>query len=203
MRLTIIYNNEAKKGFKSGWGFSCLIESDNKKILFDTGDRADNILFNMKKLGISPNEISIVIISHDHHDHKGGLDGFLKENKRARVILPASFSEPTEITESVYSTGPLKSLISPKEQSVFVKTKKGLVVIVGCSHPGLDNILDVVRKHGNVYAVIGGFHGFNKFDALNGISVIGACHCTKHIDEIKALFLKQFREIKAGDLIEI
>lgn len=203
MKLTITYNNEAREGFSSGWGFSCLIEAANKKILFDTGNKPEGLLLNMKKLGIDPKKIDIVVISHNHWDHTGGLDGFLRENRnKAKVINPDEFSEPTKIINNVYSTGPLKSFLSPKEQSLFIKTEKGLVVVVGCSHPGVDKILKVAKKYGKVRAIIGGFHGFNKFDFLEGIAIIGACHCTQHTQEIKEKFPKQFREIKAGDVLE-
>ena len=91
MKLTITYNNEAKEGFSSGWGFSCLIEADNKKILFDTGDEPTGLLSNMKKLDINPKDIDTVVISHNHWDHTGGLQGFLKENgNKAKVILQSA-----------------------------------------------------------------------------------------------------------------
>ncbi|MEM2046986.1 MAG: hypothetical protein QXQ21_03020 [Candidatus Jordarchaeales archaeon] len=44
MELRIVYDNEAKLGFKSGWGFSCLL---GDHLLFDTGADADVLLFNM------------------------------------------------------------------------------------------------------------------------------------------------------------
>ena len=204
MKLIITYNNEARKGFKSGWGFSCFIDVDNKKILFDTGDEPQGLLSNMTKLNINPEDIDIVVISHDHWDHTGGLNGLLEENKnQAYLINPADFSEPTNITESVYSTGPLKSFFGPVEQSLFIETKKGLIVIVGCSHPGVDKILNVAKKYGKIHAIIGGFHDFSELDALEGISLIGACHCTQHKQEIKERYPQQFREIRAGDVIEI
>lgn len=204
MKFIITYNNEARKGFNSGWGFSCFIDADNKKILFDTGAEPQGLLSNMNKLNINPEDIDIVIISHNHWDHTGGLSAFLVENKnKAHLINPADYSGPTNITESVYSTGPLKSFLGPEEQSLFIETKKGLVVIVGCSHPGVDQILQVAEKYGKIHAIIGGFHGFSNLDALEGISLIGACHCTQHIRAIKERYPQQFREIKAGDVIEI
>jgi 7,8-dihydropterin-6-yl-methyl-4-(beta-D-ribofuranosyl)aminobenzene 5'-phosphate synthase len=202
MRLIIVYDNEAKNGLKPDWGFSCLIEN-NKKILFDTGADSKILLYNMKKLNINPKDIDIVIISHHHQDHEGGLNGFLKANgNKAKVIWPDK-KESFKIIEGVYSTGVLRSFVGPEEQSLFLKTKKGLVVLVGCSHPGVDKILDSVKKYGKIYAIIGGFHGFRKLDALKRIEIIGACHCTQFKEEIKEKYLKTYREIKAGSIIKI
>jgi len=211
MKLIILYNNTAKEAFKSGWGFSCLISNDSEKILFDTGAGSKALLYNMNKLNINPNEIDKVVISHRHFDHTGGLKGFLREvsGDKPEILWPDN-EQSFEISKGIYSTGALSSgFFAPKEQSLIIETSKGLVVLVGCSHPGVDNILQAVRKikglksNEGIYAVIGGFHGFNKLDELKGIKFIGACHCTQHLQEIKEKFPQQFREINAGDVIEI
>jgi len=46
MELRILYDNEAKEGFKSGWGFSCLV---GDKLLFDVGADLDTLIFNMRR----------------------------------------------------------------------------------------------------------------------------------------------------------
>ena len=67
------------------WGFSALIEFDDKKILFDTGSRENTVLNNAKELNIDLNGIENVYLSHNHKDHTGGLIN-LKKN------FPNSFS---------------------------------------------------------------------------------------------------------------
>ena len=52
MRLRIVYDNEAKEGLERDWGFSCLIESADRKLLFDTGASEAILSRNMEKLGI-------------------------------------------------------------------------------------------------------------------------------------------------------
>ena len=76
------------------------------------------------------------------------------------------------------------------EISLGIKTTKGLVVIVGCSHAGIVNILDTINKRSNtnIHALVGGTHLIREDDAKinkiidylkeREIKVIGACHCT-------------------------
>lgn len=92
MKLTVIYDNEAKKGLSSGWGFSCLIETAEHNILFDTGWDGHVLMRNMKKLGFSPEDIDILVLSHQHWDHVGGVPTFLNTRSDVDVYLPASFS---------------------------------------------------------------------------------------------------------------
>jgi len=200
MKITIVYDNEANAGLKSGWGFSCLIEA-KEKILFDTGDSGENLIYNLRQLNIQPENIAAVVISHNHWDHTGGLKDFLKLNNNAKVFHPKSFSKPTEIFTGVHSTGALGTLI--KEQSLVVNAGKGNVVITGCAHPGLENIIERSRELGAIYGVVGGFHSFSKFEKLKGIKLIAPCHCTEYSQEIRAMYSNEFREIKAGSIIEI
>ena len=201
MKITIIYDNNANPGFKADWGFSCLIEN-SKKILFDTGADSETLLYNMKLLKIGPKTIDTVVISHNHWDHNGGLKGFLKANEnKAKIYQPTAFSKPTKISEGIYSIGALGLFI--KEQSLVIKTNKGNIIITGCAHPGLENIIDKAKQLGKIYAVLGGFHSFNKLNALKGIELIAPCHCTQYKQEIKEKYPQQFKEIKAGSIIEI
>jgi len=198
MKITIVYDNEANPELKSGWGFSCLIEAQ-EKILFDTGDSGEKLIYNLKQLNIQPESIAAVVISHNHWDHTGGLKNFLKLNSNAKVFRPKSFSKPTEISPGVYSTGALGTLI--KEQSLVVNTGQGNVVITGCAHPGLENIIEKSRQLGEIYGVVGGFHGFSKLEKLQGIKIIAPCHCTQYIRQIRAKYPVEFVEIKAGSII--
>jgi len=45
----------------------------------------------MKALGKKPEDVDVVVISHIHADHTGGLAAFLEENSNVEVFLPASF----------------------------------------------------------------------------------------------------------------
>ena len=211
MKVTIIYDNEVwKEGLRADWGFSCLVEADNKKILFDTGANGALLLDNMKKLDIDPAKIDDIFISHAHHDHTGGLQDFLKLNSNVRVFVPASLrvrgaekvisvSNAIRIYENIFSTGELKGM----EQSMAVKIEKGIVVVAGCSHPGVKNILKAASQFGKPYAIIGGLHGFNEFDLIKDLAFICPTHCTQFKSEIKNLYPEKYVEGGAGKIIEI
>jgi 7,8-dihydropterin-6-yl-methyl-4-(beta-D-ribofuranosyl)aminobenzene 5'-phosphate synthase len=212
MKITIVYDNEVRSGnLKEGWGFSSLIEIPNiPPILFDTGADSPKLLHNMKELGIDAERIKTIVISHAHGDHTGGLRGILEINKEAEIYVPASFrgalpgrkvitvTEPLQISKEVFSTGELKGI----EQSLAIKTDKGILVIVGCSHPGVGKIIDSASRFGKVYGIIGGFHGFRDFNRFSGLSLIVPCHCTQYKSEILELFPQQCVRCGAGLVLE-
>lgn len=212
MKITIVYDNEIKaRGLRAGWGFSSLIETGKAPpILFDTGADSSILLDNLKALEIAPKRIGIIVISHAHGDHAGGLGGLLRINKTAEVYIPASFwvtipgrkvttvTDSLQIADGVFSTGELGGV----EQSLALKTSQGILVVVGCSHPGLGEIIDTASQFGEVYGVIGGFHAFQDFSRLNDLSLICPCHCTLYKSEIRRLFPKQCIECGAGMVLE-
>ena len=211
MRITVIYDNKAwKKGLKADWGFSCLVEVYGKNILFDTGANSRILLKNMKKLDIDPMVVNEVFISHAHWDHTGGLSSFLSINP-CRAYIPLScpephgggevvkVKEPIKMHENIFSTGELMGM----EQSLVIKTEEGVVVIAGCSHPGVREILKNASLYGKVKALIGGLHGFNEFNLIEGLKKICPAHCTQHIEEIKTLYPDRYVEAGAGKIIQI
>ncbi|GAH36675.1 unnamed protein product, partial [marine sediment metagenome] len=170
MKITIVYDNKIVKdikGLKAGWGFSCFIQTKEKNILFDTGWDGDILISNMKLLGINPKDIDLIVISHSHWDHCGGLARLLNLNRDLKVYIPTSFSKHlkkeikkrtnifyevqglTKICPEVFTTGEIegslligKTRISIKEQSLIFSTAKGLVIITGCAHSGINKILN-------------------------------------------------------------
>jgi 7,8-dihydropterin-6-yl-methyl-4-(beta-D-ribofuranosyl)aminobenzene 5'-phosphate synthase len=200
MEVIILYDNNANPGFESGWGFSCLVDG-SQRILFDTGDDGQKLIHNFRKLDIDPESVDKVVLSHNHWDHVDGLEVFQKFNSKAEVVHPNAFSQPTEISPDIYSTGALGTFI--KEQSLVAKTEKGNIVVTGCAHPGLDRILQASKKLGEIYGVLGGFHEFSKVEKLQGIELIAPCHCTQYKQKISQNYPVQFREIKAGSIIKI
>ena len=211
MKITIIYDNEVwKEGLKADWGFSCLVEAYNRKILFDTGANGSILLDNMRKLNINPTEIDDIFISHAHFDHTGGLSAFLDQNNDVTAWIPPSFrglrnvrevvklENPTELYGGIYSTGELEGI----EQSLCVETKRGIVIIVGCSHPRMEHILKAASQFGRVYGIIGGLHG-TRPESLKDLNLICPAHCTQYKAEIKSLYPEKYVGGGAGKVIEI
>ena len=83
--VTLIENLVYKQGLTAEHGLSFYIETENRKILFDTGQSA-LFMQNAKTMDIDIREIDIVVVSHGHYDHTGGLHAFLLENKRQRFV---------------------------------------------------------------------------------------------------------------------
>jgi len=213
MRITIIYDNKVlKKELKADWGFSCLVEVVGApRILFDTGASGAVLLHNMQGLGLDPGTISEVFISHAHRDHLGGLSALLQLNGKVRVYIPSScpppagaedvlrIGEPLQLHEDIFSTGELGHI----EQSLVVRTGEGLVVIAGCSHPGVRTIFQSASRLGKVSVLIGGLHGFREFDLLQDLRLVCPCHCTQFKSDIKRLYPEKCLECGVGRILEI
>ena len=213
MKIIIVYDNcVAKFGLEAGWGFSALIVMENAPpILFDTGGDGASLFHNMRELGIDPGDIATVVISHAHGDHTGGLWDIQAVNSNVEVYVPASsgvaipggkvvvVTESIQISQDVFSTGELRGV----EQSLVLKTDNGIVVVTGCSHPGVGEILNVASQFGNVYGLIGGLHGFHDFDRLRHLSFTCPCHCTDYKSEIARLFPEQYIPCGAGLELEL
>lgn len=217
MNIKILYDNAAEPGFKSGWGFSALVDGST---LFDMGENPESLLANMDAFGVKLDSIKRVVFSHEDWDHVGGRQ-LLGSFGAVKVYVPYSFSSASkmemqglnpklEIVEvskalDVYPdliiTGQLGTL--KREISLAVRTAKGLVLIAGCSHPGLDKIMDGIAGHGRIHAVVGGFHGFRRLKALKDVDLIVPTHCTKKKQELLEMYPEQVRLVAAGMELDI
>jgi 7,8-dihydropterin-6-yl-methyl-4-(beta-D-ribofuranosyl)aminobenzene 5'-phosphate synthase len=224
--VTILYDNTAfAEDTEADWGFACLVEGMEKTILFDTGTKPDVFFKNVAALDVDLADADLVVISHEHGDHTGSLARVLEQNHDLPVYHPVSFSDgfvasvaqagatsvpvtgPLEIIDDVYLTGEMGDAI--KEQSLILRTGDGLVVITGCSHPGIVEILEKTKAilDEDISMVFGGFHMLRhsddetaaiieQFKSL-GVAKCGATHCTGE-DQIAA-----FKKAYGDDFVEM
>ena len=117
--------------------------------------------------------------------------------------------EPVKIGDKFYTTGMIED--QTYEQALIVPTSKGSIIITGCAHPG---VLEIVRRakelmKQEVYFVMGGFH-LIRTDPMQVKTIalelrkltkyIGPCHCTgeKAQGIFKDIFKEDYINIQAG-----
>ncbi len=235
-RVTILYDAFGKASpLIKDWGFSALIEYNDKRILFDAGDNNEIFAHNIKASGVDLTTLDFVVISHRHGDHIAGLTHLLEVNPKVKIYapkegfgvfgssLPSTFYRkaeflpanaryyggappavmhfgtawPTanfELVEQTTEIAPgihLIALVSDKpgtlelrELSLAIDTPEGIVLMVGCSHPGVDTIVDaasVINPH--IHLVLGGYHLVVASDTEIA-RVTTALHDVWHVDYV-------------------
>jgi 7,8-dihydropterin-6-yl-methyl-4-(beta-D-ribofuranosyl)aminobenzene 5'-phosphate synthase len=196
LQLKVIYDNKSMvEGLTSDWGFSCLVGDD---LLFNTGEKAPLLFENMAKLGIRPEALTSVVISHADVYHAGGLFDLLEQNPSIRIYLHPKFPQGfianvreragarlmlvdtfTELSPDVYVTGPYPT----REQALVIRGKAGLVVLTGCAQPNAVDILKNVQQRLSepIDLVIGGLHL--------------ACRVYRGMEEEAVEIIKGFRQL--------
>jgi 7,8-dihydropterin-6-yl-methyl-4-(beta-D-ribofuranosyl)aminobenzene 5'-phosphate synthase len=182
--ITVVYNHnhgKSKPELSKKGGLSAYVKFKDKAILFDTGGEANPLVQNLEELGLDANLIDAVVLSHNHWDHVYGLPGVLSASAmEPKVYVPApaaegisqqnpradivAVSKPTGIMPNAWLVGPMQLEYrggTIGEQTLVLDKKDGLVVIVGCSHPGIVSVLKQVKEvfgHRKIKLVVGGFH---------------------------------------------
>ncbi|MGN1044402.1 MAG: MBL fold metallo-hydrolase [Candidatus Methanomethylophilaceae archaeon] len=184
--ILCLYDEGAQVGTQliGGKGFSVLIDVDGERTLFDTGRRGRYLRGNMDILGIEPDSVTRVVISHGSIGHIGGLDAFMS-GRREKVEVhshPSSWNvrrlfggkivsdenEPgimyryigeewVQLSKNLFLSPPLNGVSN--ESVLVLTTDEGAVVISACAHCGITDALEAVSKRfGRIYAIVGGLH---------------------------------------------
>ena len=269
MMVKIVTLMEDTKGHSSCFyehGLSLYIETKHHHILFDTG-ASELTLKNAQKLNVDLQSVDVVIISHGHYDHGGGLLAFSKINKNAKIYIQKNAMEDychgqkyiglddkvkelpqiqwlegnqqiddelflfTHITGRQYfskSNLELTKRVAGKdveddflhEQCLVIHDGKGDILLSGCAHNGIINILEKYKElfHNDPQLVISGFHLSKKTEytkeEINNIKDIAyylnqlpiqfyTGHCTgkKAYDIMKEIMQEKLHYLHCGDII--
>lgn len=210
-RITVLFDAiSTDPNLIKDWGYAALVELNGRRILFDTGNNGEILAHNARALGVDLSRLDMVVMSHRHGDHMGGMAHLLSVNPKVVIYapkegfgvyggdLPGTFyrknealqpqrryfdgkppstmhfgaawpsaniqliDKTTELAPGVH----LISLVSNKpgtlelrELSLALSTPHGLVLVVGCSHPGIDRILEAATKiDPRINLLVGGLH---------------------------------------------
>jgi 7,8-dihydropterin-6-yl-methyl-4-(beta-D-ribofuranosyl)aminobenzene 5'-phosphate synthase len=225
LREPLFEQGETVDALLAEHGFSMLVTirqgEECSHIVFDAGMTPDTMAGNMRRLGIDPTTVEVVVLSHGHWDHTTGLDGFVRAVgrpniplvvhpllwTRRRLAIPGIdpiqlptmskravegagfevieahnpsllFKRSVLITGEVARTTDFETgmpfhegdfgrgwepdpLILDDQALVVHLRDAGLVVLTGCGHAGIVNIVRYAQRLtgvDRVHAVFGGFH---------------------------------------------
>ena len=233
--IRIAYDNTSARGnMPEDWGYSAVVDVRGRRLLFDSGADGALFLHNLERLRIDPTSIQYALISHHHSDHREGMHRLALKNQTMQVFYLDSFpvsdfnlavavgmnpervTGPREIADGVFTTGEVEG--QPPEQAMIVETAKGLVVMTGCSHPGVVELVKRAReqrRQQKVRLLIGGFHMLRQSEEQIGEQIrllqelgvehVAPAHCTG--ERAKKLFRRtwgaKYMVTGAGRKIEL
>lgn len=218
VKVTILVDNLVRRRKLRGeHGLSLLVETEGKRLLFDTGQSGEILVHNSTEIGLNLNDVDCVVLSHGHYDHTGGLPLLLNRLGHMNLYAhPEAFGKkyaktekgevrevgspltnedllalgamlhlnekPTWLSDNMVLSGEIAQTTDfealpsefmarrddelvtdflPDDLSIGIKTSKGLIVILGCSHVGVINTIKHIQELTEteaVHAVIGGMH---------------------------------------------
>lgn len=214
--INLIENTPGDEGCLFEHGLSFYVEAANHKLLIDTG-ATNAFMENAQKLGVDLTQVDMVILSHGHYDHTGGLLSFAEKNPNARILMQSAAGDAyyhkndvltkyIGIDAEIMKLPQLELIDGNKkvddgiflfsdvtgrklwpsgnrelkvkrgdefyqdefrhEQYLVLEEKGKRVLISGCAHNGILNILEKYREiYGeNPDAVVSGFHMKKKSD---------------------------------------
>jgi len=158
-------------GYTTGFGYAVYVNYDGVEFLFDTGEDGNVLLQNLKRAKVDVSKLKFAAISHDHHDHAGGLRNVRDVSPDMKVYIAPGHSvgvgDAEEVQDNIKITPNIMLLRTHTETptagisdevSLLLLTKKGPYLFTGCSHTGVGTIVDKASKlaGANIYHYTGG-----------------------------------------------
>ncbi len=80
MEVTCVVDDAVRRNsrFWGEHGVAFLIETEDGRVLFDTGQSGTVLLHNLALMDVEPSSVDALALSHAHHDHSGGLSRMLQ-----------------------------------------------------------------------------------------------------------------------------
>ena len=110
-KIICLINNTAAPGYQAEHGISFHIESKCLRMLYDTGQSGDVLLHNAKAAGLDFRWLGLILLSHGHYDHSGGLLKALDKSGTIKLMA----LEPAFNKKFVLKDDKLKDISLPFE----------------------------------------------------------------------------------------
>ena len=274
--LSIVVDNNvpigAGKPFLGEHGLAMLLETDDVRLLLDTGQSGTAVINNLSLLGVPPATLSAIVLSHGHYDHCGGLAQLLAhagtrlpvhvhaeafapryslsgETRRfvgiphrreyleslgadwrtaslPEEILPRVWVSGSVPRRTAFETGDTRLVTVPDgdgacacqdaladDMALYLSTDAGLVVLAGCAHAGMLNMIAhglEVTGCSRLAGWVGGTHLGPVSEAQQAASIeallalqpdfVAASHCTGFamLARLQAAFGERFKPAFVG-----
>lgn len=275
LSLTVLVDNNTiiDHYFSGEPGLSFLITTQGRKILFDTG-YSDLFLKNALLMGENLLDLDMVVLSHGHLDHTGGLPvlasyltravieelparipeviahpycfyprpkpplpnigSIVSEDELRRHVPVSTTTSPRWLTEDLVFLGQIerkfdfeatsagkRKILMPDgsvvddqlfdDTALAFRSEKGLVIITGCSHSGICNIVEQAKRvcgEERIIDIIGGLHLLSpdqprlektvSFLRNQHLASLHACHCTSLLSKVALAGSCQLQETGVG-----
>jgi len=120
VRIRFLSTQLAVEG-RGEWGFSAVVEADDARLLFDTGNLPDTATANAKLLKVSLDGIREIVLSHWHGDHTGGLGSALTAIGDRAVI----YAHPEIFDEKFSSASPGAQMNTLRDRRAAIEAQHG------------------------------------------------------------------------------
>lgn len=201
MKATVLIDNISNEDIMGEWGLSILIEYNGTKILLD-GGTSGRFMDNAAKMGINLNDVEIVVLSHAHYDHSGGLVRFFKENDNCKLYVRDTVKENCYGKKGIFSKyiGINKGFLKDNGERVIYAGGNYEIMpgvrLIPHSTPGLEEIGRanmLFKKTGFMKYVPDDFDHEQSlvFETEKGIVIFNSCShggADNIINEIKAFY---------------